>query len=45
MNALGVIHLASFVSGGLGWVYFDRMSEEAFRFVLAGLETESRRLL
>jgi pimeloyl-ACP methyl ester carboxylesterase len=46
MNALGVPHKAEFTScGKQGWDYFDKMAEPALRFVVSGLETESRRLL
>jgi S-formylglutathione hydrolase len=44
MNALGVSHTADFTTPG-GPDYFERMAGPALRFVLAGLETESRRLL
>jgi hypothetical protein len=32
-------------AGGHTWPYFDRMAAPALRFVHAGLEHESRRLL
>jgi S-formylglutathione hydrolase len=47
LNALGVPHTIDFTTtaGGHSWEYFDRMAEPALRFVAAGLEKESRRLL
>jgi enterochelin esterase-like enzyme len=47
LGALGVDHTIDFTTtaGGHTWDYFDRMAEPALRFVLAGLEKESRRLL
>jgi S-formylglutathione hydrolase len=44
MNALGVPHKAEFTPGIFGLEYL-MMAEPALRFVIAGLETESRRLL
>jgi esterase/lipase superfamily enzyme len=47
MTALGVEHTAdlSTQAGGHSWDYFNRMAEPALRFVHAGLDQESRRLL
>jgi hypothetical protein len=47
LTALGVAHEVDFATGGGGhsWEYFDRQAERALRFVHAGLELESRRLL
>jgi len=47
LNALGVPHTIDFTTsaGGHCWEYFDRMAEPALRFIAAGLEKESRRLL
>ena len=47
LNALGVIHTANLQTraGGHSWDYFDRMADPALRFLAAGLEHESRRLL
>ena len=46
MNALGVPHVHSVDASTSGESnYLDRMAEPALRFVIAGLETESRRLL
>ena len=47
MNALGVEHRWEFAlqGGGHTWEYFERMAEPALRFLFAGLEHESRRLL
>ena len=47
LNALGVPHTIDFTTsaGGHSWTYFDRMAEPALRFIAAGLEKESRRLL
>ncbi len=47
LNALGVAHTHDLTSraGGHSWAYFDHMAERAVRFVAAGLEQESRRLL
>jgi len=46
MNALGVIHVAEFTTGkGSGWEFAEEMADSALRFVVASLETESRRLL
>ena len=44
MNALGVPHQVEFTPGIFGLEYL-MMMEPALRFVVAGLETESRRLL
>jgi S-formylglutathione hydrolase len=47
LNALGVIHTTDLATraGGHSWDYFDRMADPAVRFLAAGLEHESRRLL
>ena len=45
MNALGVLHTAEFTAGGSGWEFARKMAEPALQFLLAGLETEARRLL
>jgi S-formylglutathione hydrolase len=47
LNALGVAHTCDLETqaGGHSWQYFDHMAERAIRFVHAGLEQESRRLL
>jgi S-formylglutathione hydrolase len=45
MNALGVPHIAEFVCGGMGWDFATKMADRALQFLIAGLETESRRLL
>lgn len=47
MNALGIEHRWEFAlqGGGHTWEYFERMAEPAVRFLYAGLEHESRRLL
>jgi S-formylglutathione hydrolase len=45
MNALGVPHTAQFIAGGSGWNFATKMAERAMRFILEGLEMESRRLL
>jgi S-formylglutathione hydrolase len=47
LNALGVAHEIDFTTsgGGHSWEYFDRQAERALRFIHAGLELESRRLL
>jgi S-formylglutathione hydrolase len=47
LNALGVPHTIDFTTsaGGHTWEYFNRMAEPALRFVVQGLEKESRRLL
>jgi S-formylglutathione hydrolase len=45
--ALGVPHEADLDTraGGHSWEYFDRMADRALRFLVAGVEQESRRLL
>jgi S-formylglutathione hydrolase len=45
--ALGVAHTCDLTTeaGGHSWTYFDRMAEPTLRFLHAGLEKESRRLL
>ena len=47
LAALGIPHEIDFATraGGHSWDYFDRMAERVERFVAAGLEEESRRLL
>ena len=47
LNALGVQHEIDLTTraGGHTWDYFNHQAERAVRFVLAGLEHESRRLL
>jgi esterase/lipase superfamily enzyme len=47
MNALGVPHEIDLTTrgGGHGWDYYNHMASRAVRFLNAGLEYESRRLL
>jgi S-formylglutathione hydrolase len=47
LSALGVPHEADLETraGGHSWQYFDHMAERAERFVHAGLQQESRRLI
>jgi S-formylglutathione hydrolase len=47
LNALGVAHTLDMATraGGHSWDYFNHMAERAVRFLAAGLEEESRRLL
>jgi S-formylglutathione hydrolase len=47
LNALGVAHTCDLdtQAGGHSWDYFNHMADRAIRFVYAGLEQESRRLL
>jgi S-formylglutathione hydrolase len=47
LNALGIPHEVDLTTraGGHSWDYFDHMAERVIRFVAAGLEQESRRLL
>ncbi len=47
LAALGVPHAIDFTTrgGGHSWAYFDRMAERVERFVAAGLDQQSRRLL
>lgn len=47
LSALGIEHTMdlSTQAGGHSWEYFNFMAERAIRFVHAGLEQESRRLL
>ncbi len=47
LNALGVLHTIDLTTraGGHSWDYFDRMADRALRFLVAGLEQESRRLM
>ncbi len=47
LNALGIPHEADLTTraGGHSWDYFNHLAERAERFVAAGLEQESRRLL
>jgi S-formylglutathione hydrolase len=45
--ALGIPHEKDFQAraGGHSWAYFDQLAERSLRFVYAGLEQQSRRLL
>ncbi len=47
LSALGVPHTIDFTTagGGHAWGYFNRMAEPSLRFVVEGLEKESRRLI
>ncbi|HMC89242.1 MAG TPA: alpha/beta hydrolase-fold protein, partial [Gemmataceae bacterium] len=47
LAALGVPHEIDFATraGGHSWDYYNHMAERAVRFIQAGLEQESRRLL
>lgn len=47
LSALGVPHTMDLTTqaGGHSWTYFDRMAEPVLRFVVEGLEKESRRLM
>jgi S-formylglutathione hydrolase len=47
LSALGVPHEIDLTTraGGHSWDYFNHMAERTIRFVHAGLEHESRRLL
>ena len=47
LNALGVPHTLDMTTraGGHSWDYFNHMAGRAMRFLFAGLEQESRRLL
>lgn len=47
LSALGVAHEIDFTTraGGHSWTYFNHVAERAVRFLNAGLEQESRRLL
>jgi S-formylglutathione hydrolase FrmB len=47
LSALGIPHEIDFTTraGGHSWDYFNYLAERVERFVLAGLEQESRRLL
>src|SRR5262245_23843981 len=47
LNALGIAHTADLDTraGGHTLKYFERMAEQALRFVVEGLDKESRRLL
>jgi pimeloyl-ACP methyl ester carboxylesterase len=47
LNALGIQHTADLTTqaGGHSWQYFNHMAEPVLRFLLAGLEQESRRLM
>jgi S-formylglutathione hydrolase len=47
LSALGVAHTADLLTraGGHSWAYFNHMAGPAVRFLYAGLEQESRRLL
>jgi S-formylglutathione hydrolase len=47
LSALGIAHSADLTTraGGHSWTYFNHMAGPAVRFLYAGLEQESRRLL
>jgi S-formylglutathione hydrolase len=47
LNALGIAHEKDLTTraGGHSWDYFNHMAERAIRFLYAGLEKESRRLV
>jgi S-formylglutathione hydrolase len=47
LSALGIPHEIDFTTraGGHSWAYFNHMAERIERFLYAGLESESRRLL
>jgi S-formylglutathione hydrolase FrmB len=47
MNALGVEHTADLTTraGGHSWQYFEHMADPVVRFLVNGLDAESRRLL
>lgn len=47
LSALGVEHTCDLTTraGGHSWTYFNHMAEPVLRFLYAGLELESRRLL
>jgi S-formylglutathione hydrolase len=47
LNALGIAHETDLTTraGGHSWDYFNHMAERALRFVHAGLDQQSRRLL
>jgi S-formylglutathione hydrolase FrmB len=47
LSALGIPHEMDMTTRAAGhsWDYFERMAEGAVRFLAAGLEQESRRLL
>jgi len=47
LNALGIPHTCDLTTraGGHSWNYYNALAERAVRFVYAGLEQESRRLL
>jgi S-formylglutathione hydrolase len=47
LDALGIPHEADLTTraGGHSWQYFDHMAERVERFIVNGLEQESRRLL
>lgn len=47
LNALGVAHTCDLTTqaGGHSWTYFNSVAERVMRFLYAGLEQESRRLL
>jgi enterochelin esterase-like enzyme len=47
LRALGIPHETDLTTrrGGHSWDYFNHMADRATRFLVAGLETESRRLL
>ncbi len=47
LSALGVEHECDLTTraGGHTWAYFNHLAERSLRFLLAGLELQSRRLL
>ena len=47
LNALGVQHVADLATtgGGHAWEYYNRQAEPALKFILDGLDKESRRLV
>lgn len=47
LNALGVAHTCDLTTaaGGHSWTYFNSVAERVVKFIFAGLEQESRRLL
>jgi S-formylglutathione hydrolase FrmB len=47
LNALGVVHTCDMTTqaGGHSWTYYDSVAERVMKFLVTGLEQESRRLL
>ena len=47
LNALGVVHTCDMTTqaGGHSWTYYDSVAERVLKFLVTGLEQESRRLL